>query len=170
MVLPYSVSSDYTKQNLLEMQKALHRRTARLCFILSLLGVALFVLGNIISNGFCIFCGIFWWLFFMAMRNQPARKNSRNTAKSHLKHYGKPVTTTVKFYNTMLTAQNETTGSQTKCNFDEVEKLYLTNHLLILQLPDRVALMVDRRNMDANEDKELFELLAEKCVNAQKIV
>lgn len=169
MVLPFSVSSEYTQPNVREMQRVIHRRTARLYFILSLVGIALMILGTIIGEGFCIYCGVFWWLFCMFMRHRPARKNAQATVKSHLKNYGKHVTTTVKFYSTMLTAQNETTGAQTRANYDEVEKLYVTANLYVLQLPDRVALMVDRTSLDANEDRELWELLRGKCTAAEVI-
>lgn len=167
MVFPFSVTSEYNKKNLMEMQKVLHKRTARLCFMLSLLGAALFILGTIISSGFCMFCGVFWWLFFMGMRHQAARKSTKQKVKSDLKNFGAPVKTTVKFYATMFIAKNETTQKEQRAQYEDVERLIMTNSLYIIGLADRVTLMVDRKNLTQEEDTELWAHLCDKCTAAE---
>jgi len=167
MVFPFSVTSEYNKNNLLEMQKVLHKRTARLCFILSFASIGLLALGMIISSGLLIFIGVFWWLFFMGMRNQAARKSTRNKVKSDLKNFGAPVKTTVKFYATMLIARNETTEKEQRAQYEEVQRLIMTNSLYIIGLADRVTLMVDRKSLTQEEDTELWEHLADKCTAAE---
>lgn len=172
MNLPVQVTSEYTKKNLLEMQKVLHRRTARLCLILAgcgmllaLIGITLF--GVMEGSGIMIYIGLFWCLLFLGMRHHPARKNAKNTVKSNEKNYGCNVTTTLKFYNSMLTAHNETTGSDLKESYDEVRELLRRDDVIVLVLPDRVALMADSSTLPAEDAKELWDLLREKCRSAE---
>ncbi len=167
MTFPVTVTSEYTKKNLLEMQTVLHKRTARLCFILSLIGAALVVLGAFIASSFCIFCGVFWWLFFMISRNRPARKSAKKTVQSNEKNYGGTVKTTLKFYNTFFTAKNETTGAELRSKYDEVEKIIETENLLVIRLPDRVALMLDKRMAEKETLTELWKFLQTECFNAE---
>ena len=167
MTLPLQVTSEYTKKNLLEMQKTLHRRTARMCLILSLCGLALALLGIALAVGIMIYIGLFWCILFLGMRHHPARKNARNTVKSNQKNYGCNVQTTLKFYNTMFTAKNETTGSELREQYDEVREVLRTGALIVLLLEDRVALMADCTAMEAEDALALWDLLRENCRNAE---
>ena len=167
MTLPLQVQSEYTKKNLLEMQKVLHRKTARLCLILSLTGFAFALIGAAVSVGLVIYLGIFWGFLFLGMRNHPARKSAKKTVQSNQKNYGSNVQTTLKFYNTMFTAHNETTGSDLRESYDEVKELIRTAHLIVLLLPDRMALMADCRTLDEATAAELWELLRENCRSAE---
>lgn len=170
MVFPFSVTSEYNKKNLLEMQKVIHKRTARLCFILSFASIGLLAIGMLISSSLLIFIGVFWWLFFMGMRHHAARKSTKQKLKSDQTKYGGPVKTTVKFYNTMLTAKNEATGKEQRAQYEEVERLMMTDSLYIIGLAEKVTLMVDRKNISGEDDAELWELLQDKCTAAEVIV
>lgn len=167
MTLPVQVTSEYSKKNLLEMKTVLHRKTARICFILALSGMLMALVGLTVAVGFMVYLGVFWCVLFLCMRNHAARKSARNTVKSNVKTFGSTVKTTLKFYNTMFTAHNETTGSDLRESYDEVREILRTENLIILLLADRVALMADLRTLGEEEAAELWNLLRENCRNAE---
>ena len=167
MTLPLQVTSEYTKKNLLEMQKVLHRKTARLCTILSLSGFGLALVGAVVISGIMIYMGILWGLLFWGMRNHPARKSAKKTVQSNRKNYGSNVITTLKFYQTMLIAQNETTGTTLREDYGQVRELLRTGPLVIVLLEDRVALMADCSGMEQEDAEALWNLLREKCRSAE---
>lgn len=167
MTFPFEITSRYEKKYLLEMQKALHKRTAKICTLLSLAGVVLAAVGVVVNESFCIFCGILWTCLFFVLRNQAARKSASETFKSNMKNYGAPVTTTVKFYETMLLAKNETTGSQLKGNYEEVERVIRTQNLAILVLGDNVALMVNTARLSAEDAEDFWDHLRNACRAAE---
>ena len=166
MVLPLSVTSEYTKKNLLEMQKLLHRRTAVICLRLVFIGPVLTAVGIALINGLLIVCGLMWTALFLITRNHAARSSAKQAYASSMKYYGKTVVTSVKFYNTLLWAHNETSGKELRAGYDEVKRLCRSRNLLIFVLMDNTAIMVDRRQLPAEDDRDLWELFEEKCTEA----
>ena len=76
----------HTKQNVLELEKEMHRRTFRICMLLALGGLGLLALGEfVLQDGFSVFIGIFWTIFFLIWSGHGARKSTRST----MKHYKK---------------------------------------------------------------------------------
>ena len=166
MVLPLSVTTEYTKKNLLEMQKLMHRRTAVLCMRLMLFGPVMTAVGIAMVNGLIIVCGLMWTALFLITRNHAARSAAKQAYTSSMKYYGKTVVTTVKFYATLLRAHNETSGKELRAGYDEVKKLCRSRNLMAFVLTDNMAIMVDRRQLSPEDDRDLWELFTEKCTEA----
>ena len=160
----------YTKQNLLELQKVLHRRTAKICMWLMLAGAAILTAGiflmHTLQSGIMIYFGAFWTVFFLIRRNHAARKSARSTVKGNRKAYGCDVTTHQKFYATMVTAENEQSGKTLRQKYDEVTRVVVTRHIVALISADGVALLSDRRSVDEATDAELLERLRTGCTGA----
>ncbi|MBQ7255512.1 MAG: hypothetical protein IJS31_04615 [Oscillospiraceae bacterium] len=162
----------YTKQNLLEVQKVLHRRTAKICSWLALAGAAILTAGLFLPDTLVgstertglLYFGFFWAVFFVIRRNHAARKTTRQTLKSNQKIYGCPVTITQKYYTTMVAAKNEQSGREIRARYDEVERVILTKHVLALILPDNVAILTDLRSMDEAAADELIARLEQECI------
>jgi len=55
------------------------------------------------------------------------------------------------------------TGSETKAKYEEVERVIVTQNLYALVLPDRVAVLVDRRTLTQELDLELYNRLLQNC-------
>ncbi len=160
----------HTKKLVLELEKTLHQRTFRICMLLALGGVLLLAGGVIFSESECIYFGLFWSVLFLILSNHSARKSTRRTMKHYKKLYGdEPIVTTAKFYRSMFTAKNETTGSETKAKYEDVERVVVTQHLYTLILPDRIAVMVDRSALSEETDRALYGRLLEGC-SAQAFV
>ena len=129
--------------------------------------VGCIIWGSVDGASLLIYAGLLWTIIFLVLRNQAARKSVRASLKSHMKVYGKTVTTTIKFYNTLLIAHNDASGAEVRSSYEDVQKLVMTKNLLVFVLLDKVALMMDRRKLDPNEDQALWELLMEGCFNAK---
>ncbi len=175
MNFPVSVTSEYTKKNILEMQKSIHRRTRKRFRLLSLVGAALFIVGSVLLGiiegvGALMFAGGIWFVLCNVFANQQARKTARKTVKSNLKNYGGTVQTTIKFYNTMFMAKNETTGAEVRAQYQEVTRLVGTKNLIVLVLEDGRAMMAERAAMEPAIAAELWELLQESCTEATVLV
>ncbi|MBR2896855.1 MAG: hypothetical protein IKM36_03660 [Oscillospiraceae bacterium] len=154
----------HSKKNVLELERELHRRTFRICLLLALCGIALLAAGVFLQEGELIYFGVFWSILFVVLSGHSARKATRRTMKHYKKLYGKePIVTTAKFYNSMFTAKNEMTGSETKAKYEEVERVIVTQNLYALVLPDRVAVLVDRRTLTQELDLELYNRLLQGC-------
>lgn len=160
----------YTKKNLLELQKVLHRRTAKICMWLMLLGAAILTAGIFLVEELqsfaLIYFGAFWTIFFLIRRNHAARKSARQTVKDNLKAYGSDVTTRQKFYGSMVAAENEQSGKTIRLKYDEVARVIVTRHILALITEDGTALLSDRRSVDEQTDAELCERLRTGCNGA----
>lgn len=161
---------EYTKQNLMEMQKPLHKKSARLGAVMSGVGLLLVILGFVLMQSSIIIFGTFWFIFFLVQIHRASRKTVRQALKSYQKNYGQNVTTTLKFYPSLVVAQNHQTGSERKTPYADVERIIRTKNLIVLILPDNIAVMGDRRNLDENTNKELWEHLLEKCTEAEIVV
>ena len=158
---------EYTRQNLMEMQKPLHRKSARLCIIMSSVGLLLFVSGLIFMQSALLIFGSFWCIFFLWQTHHASRKIVKQALKSNQKKYGQNVKTTLKFYPSLVAAQNHQTGSERKTPYGDVNRIIRTKNLLVLILPDNVAVMGDLRNVDKATSQELWEHLLETCVDAE---
>ena len=153
----------YSKANLMELQTELHQKTRRNCLWLSLLGVAMVAVGVWQNAGSMIFFGVFWTIFFLIFRNHPARRAVRQIRRHNKKAYGCDVRTDLTFYASWVTAKNVQTEKERRVRYDEVSRVIQTEHLYALILADRVALLVDRRELDEEQEIELVSLLREKC-------
>lgn len=153
----------HTKKNVMELERELHRRTFRICLLLALAGLAILGLGVYLQNGSCIYFGAFWTIFFLVWSGHGARKSTRRTMKHYKNLYGGPVVTKAKFYRSMFTAKNETTGAETKASYEDVERVVVTQHLYCLVLPDRIAILADRRELTEEDDQELYNRLLRSC-------
>lgn len=161
-----TVRSQYTKKNLLEVQKALTRRTARICTYISLGGGVMAGVGIWVGHGELIYFGLFWFVFFWFWRYHSARKNAKSTVKHYQKLYGCEVETELKFYSTMFIAKNLQAETERRVNYDEIVKAVTTKNLFALVMEDNLAFLVDRRNMDEETVQQLTDLLSEKCTRA----
>jgi len=175
MNFPVSVTAEYTKKNILEMQKSIHRRTRRRFRLLSLVGAALFIVGSVLLGiiegvGALMFAGILWFILCNIFANQQARKTARKTVKRNMTNYGCTVQTTIKFYNTMFTAKNETTGAEVRAQYTDVTRLVGTKNLIVLVLEDGRAMMAERASVDPAIAAELWEYLRENCSDATVLV
>ena len=175
MNFPVSVTSEYTKKNLLEMHKAVHRRARKRYRLLSLVGVALFLVGSVLLGviegvGALMFAGGIWFVLCMVFSNQQARKTARKTVKSNQKYYGGTANATIKFYNTMFIAKNETTGAEIRAQYTEVSRLLGTRNLMVLVLEDGRAMMAERSSVEPAVAADLWEHLRENCTEATVLV
>lgn len=164
---------EYTKETLMEVQKPLHKKAARLCTILAALGYVVAAAGivcTIIGLDFSpfamIFFGSFWGIFFTATTNKAARKSTRETLKSHQKNYGETVKTTLKFYNSMVTAVNHQSGSEKKLVYSDFARIIRTTNIIMLITADNVAVMGDCRTADPEDIHTLWDHLLEQCSEA----
>ena len=160
-------SFEYTKKNLKEIQKVLHRKTAKKLLWVGFAGLALLIAAMILQKFELGYFGVFWLVFCFVMRNSHARKFARKTVKFNQKHYGTTVKTHIRFYPTMLAAENEQTGSQRKAALSEVVRVIETKHHFALVLPDNICVMADRRSIDREQDAILYERLHDKCTSAE---
>lgn len=157
----------YTKENILEVQTPLHRKGAKIYTGLALIGAVMLGVGIYFTMFSLIYFGTFWLVFFLVGRNHRARKIAKQTVKSNQTNYGEPVRTTTKFYNTLLVAKNHQSGSELRTPYEDVSRIVRTKNLLALVLPDNICVMGDRRPLDPETDKELWEHLLEQCHNAE---
>jgi len=147
----------------MELQMELHQKTRRNCLWLSLLGVAMVAVGVWQSAGSMMFFGVFWTVFFLIFRNHPARRAVRQIRKHNKKAYGCDARTELTFYVSWITAKNVQSEKERRIRYEEISRVIQTEHLYALILSDRVALLADRRELDEEQDLELFSLLREKC-------
>lgn len=156
----------YTKKNLLEIQKALTKRSAKICTYISLGGGVMAGVGLWIGHGELIYFGFFWFILFWFWRYHTARKTVKAAMKHYQKLYGCEVETELKFYATMFIAKNLQAETERRVSYDEVSKVVYTNNLCALVMEDNLAFLIDRRELDEDAQNELFDLLNEKCTLA----
>ena len=157
---------EYTKENLMELQTKLHKKPARICLILSILGFLAFAAGLYFAIAAMIFFGGFWGIFFAINVNRPARKKTKAKLKSDLTNYGEPVKLTLKFYNTLVTSLNHQSGHEKKLEYLDVVKVLRTRNLIMLVTEDKTALLGDLRTTDSENVEVLWERLQAQCTEA----
>ena len=175
MNFPVTATGEYTKKNILEMQKSIHRRTRKRFRLLSIVGAVLFIAGSVLLGviegvGALMFAGGIWFVLCNVFANQQARKTARKTVKSNLKIYGATVSTSIKFYNTMFMAKNETTGAEARAQYQDVTRLVGTRRLIVLVLEDGRAMMAERSSLEPAIEADLWEHLQENCTEATVLV
>lgn len=167
MIKTVQLTCEYTKENLMEVQKPLHKKSAKVCIVLAAVGFSICLLGLIFLNFALVFFGGFWGIFFTVNMHHHARKSTKATLKSHQKSYGETVKTTLKFYNTMLLASNHQSGSEKKLVYSDLGRILRTKNILMLITSDNVALMGDLRTAEPEEVEELWAHLLEQCTDAK---
>ena len=160
---------EYTKENLMEVQKPLHKKTAKISAIIAALGFAVVLVGAVLLlfgiqfPVFLMFIGAFWGVYFAVNIQRYARKNVKTTLKNNQKNYGETVKTTLKFYSSYLTAQNHQSGSEKRLGYDEIAKILRTPNMLVLITEDRAAVMGDLRTAEAEDVQMLWSHLMSQC-------
>lgn len=170
MISLIQLDCEYTKENLTEVQIPLHKKTAKISSIIAAVGYVVAVAGivcmflNVSIPVFpMIFFGSFWGVFFTVNINKAARKSVKTTLKTNQKNYGETVKTTLKFYNSMIMAQNHQSGSEKKLTYDEIEQILRTRNILLLITADRAAVMGDLRTAEPEQVQELWSHLLSQC-------
>lgn len=174
MTKTVQLDCEYTKENLMEVQKPLHKKTAKICTIIAVFGYAAALVGAVCllsgiqeSMSALIFFGLFWGIFFTVNIHRPARKSTKATLKSHQKSYGETVKTTLKFYNSMVTAVNHQSGSEKKLVYGDFSRILRTKNILMLITEDKVAVMGDLRTAEPEDIDALWGHLLEQCPDAK---
>lgn len=165
---------EYTKETLMEVQKPLHKKAARLCsilaaasYVVAAAGIVCTIIGVNFSPFAMIFFGGFLGVFFTLTTNKAARKSTQATLKSHQKRYGETVKTTLYFYNSMVTAVNHQSGSEKKFTYDDFARIIRTTNIIMLITADNVAVMGDCRTVNSEDVHTLWDHLLEQCPEAK---
>ena len=164
------LSCEYTKPIIKEMKRPLLKKSNKITLLLAIAGFVMLAAGLIFQVGSLMYFGLFWGIFFLIRINHPARKAARQTVKSNQKNYGETVKTTLKFYRTMFTAVNHQSGTEKKVSYEDVQRLYRTENLIVLVAEDSLALMGDCRTAEPEQVAELWQHLVEQCILAEKAI
>ena len=160
---------EYTRENLMEVQKPLHKKSARLCTVFAVIGAAAAVISAALTvagvDGFAFtaILSVIWGVFFLTNINKAANKSVNTTVKNNQKNYGETVKTTLKFYNSMIMAQNHQSGSEKKLGYDDIARILRTKNMLLLVTADKSAVMGDIRTVEPEVFAELWSHLMSQC-------